>query len=200
MSNDERPTAAVQHCGEESLPADSFAAMALSAASQEGELQLPQVVYDKDGDCIEFIIRDEDFYAERMNPMLTVYIGRESNELVGSLVKGVHSIIKGILEEFPGFEVEVKDGRIRLRADLLVADVNEYLGLNLPHEDVDTLGGFVFSELGHLPAVGDEVTAGTPPVKIRVEAMESLSVTEVSLQLPLTEPPHIEEWTGSEAT
>lgn len=102
-------------------------------------------------------------------------------------------------DELPLLSAE-KDGRIRLRADLLVADVNEYLELNLPHEDVDTLGGLVFSELGRLPAIGDEVTAGMPPVKIRVEAMESLSVTEVSLQLPMAVPPHIEEWTGSEAT
>lgn len=102
-------------------------------------------------------------------------------------------------DELPLLSAE-KDGRIRLRADLLVADVNEYMGLNLPHEDVDTLGGLVFSELGRLPVVGDEVTVGTPPVNICVEAMESLSVTEVSLQLPLDVAPHVEEWTGSEAT
>lgn len=102
-------------------------------------------------------------------------------------------------DELPLLSAE-KDGRIRLRADLLVSDVNEYLGLNLPEEDVDTLGGLVFSELGRLPAIGDEVTVGTPPVKICVEAMESLSVTEVSLQLPLDTPPRIEEWAGSEAT
>jgi putative hemolysin len=88
-------------------------------------------------------------------------------------------------------------GRLRLRADLLITDVNEYLGLNLPHEDVDTLGGLVFSELGHLPVVGDEITAGTPPVAIRVEAMEALGVSEVSLQLP-ADTPHVEEWRGSE--
>ncbi|MCL4302242.1 MAG: hemolysin family protein [Anaerolineae bacterium] len=102
-------------------------------------------------------------------------------------------------DELPLLSAE-KDGRIRLRADLLVSDVNEYLGLNLPEEEVDTLGGLVFSELGHRPVVRDEVTVGTPPVKICVEAMEGLSVTEVSLQLPQDTPPHIEEWAGSEAT
>ncbi|MBI1880904.1 MAG: HlyC/CorC family transporter [Chloroflexi bacterium] len=91
-------------------------------------------------------------------------------------------------------------GRLRLRADLLVTDVNEYLGLNLPVEDVDTLGGLVFSELGRLPLVGDEVIAGTPPVVIRVEAMEALGVSEVSLQIPAEAPPHIEEWAGSKAS
>jgi CBS domain containing-hemolysin-like protein len=93
-----------------------------------------------------------------------------------------------------------KNGRLRLRADLLVTDVNEYLGLNLPVEDVDTLGGLVFSELGRLPVVGDEVSVGTPPVAIRVEAMEALGVSEVSLQIPAVTPPHIEEWAGREAS
>ncbi|MCA9899332.1 MAG: HlyC/CorC family transporter [Ardenticatenaceae bacterium] len=78
-----------------------------------------------------------------------------------------------------------KDGRIYLRADLLVTDVNEYLELNLPEENADTLGGLVFSELGRPPEVGDTVAFGN--ITIRVEAMADPSVSEVSLQLPVTE-------------
>ncbi len=74
-----------------------------------------------------------------------------------------------------------KDGRIYLRGDLLVTDVNEYLELALPVE-ADTLSGLVFSLLGRPPAEGDEVTAGG--TTIRVEAMVDLGVQEVSLLLP----------------
>ncbi len=74
-----------------------------------------------------------------------------------------------------------KQGRIYLRGDLLVTDVNEYLELDLPLE-VDTLSGLVFSLLGGVPVVGDEVTSGD--TVIRVEAMGDLGVQEVSLQLP----------------
>lgn len=93
-----------------------------------------------------------------------------------------------------------KEGRIYLRGDLLVTDINEYLGLNLPEAEADTLGGLVFNELGRLPVIGDEITIGTPGTAIRVEAMEFRSVTEVSLQLPAdipppdTEVPRIGEW------
>ena len=86
-----------------------------------------------------------------------------------------------------------KDGRIYLRADLLVADVNEYLELHLPEENADTLGGLVFSELGRPPAVGDTVAFGD--ITIRVEAMSDPGVSEVSLKLPptqTTEEPFIE--------
>ena len=78
-----------------------------------------------------------------------------------------------------------KDGRIYLRADLLVTDVNEYLELQLPEDNVDTLGGLVFSELGRLPKVGDKVAFGD--ITIRVEAMSDPGISEVSLKVPSTQ-------------
>jgi len=87
-----------------------------------------------------------------------------------------------------------KEGRIHLRGDLLITDVNEYLHLALPHAEADTLGGLVFSELGRLPRVGDKVKIGVPPITIRVEAMEGRSITEVSLLLTAEAPPYINEW------
>jgi CBS domain containing-hemolysin-like protein len=77
-----------------------------------------------------------------------------------------------------------REGRIYLRGDLLVTDVNEYLNLNLSELAADTLGGLLFSELGRLPKIGDEIRIGTPGTPVRVEAMEGRSVTEVSLLLP----------------
>lgn len=69
-------------------------------------------------------------------------------------------------------------GRFYLRGDLLVSDVNEYLDLELA-DVADTLGGLILSELGRPPEVGDEITSGN--TVIRVEAMDDLSVLEVSL-------------------
>ncbi|PID85406.1 MAG: hemolysin [Chloroflexi bacterium] len=76
------------------------------------------------------------------------------------------------------------EGRVYLRGDLLVSDVNEYLELSLPDE-TDTLSGLIFSELGRSPTEGDEVTFGG--IQIRVEAMADLGVLEVSLQMSPTE-------------
>lgn len=73
-----------------------------------------------------------------------------------------------------------KEGRIYLRGDLLVTDVNEYLGLKLPDEGADTLGGLVLHELGEPPEVGDEITIAD--TVIRVEAVAELGVSEVSIQ------------------
>lgn len=75
-----------------------------------------------------------------------------------------------------------KAGRVYLRGDLLVTDVNEYLGLKLPDDGADTLSGLVLSELGRPPAVADEIQVGD--TVIRVEKMVDLGVAEVSLQIP----------------
>lgn len=86
-----------------------------------------------------------------------------------------------------------KEGRIYLRGDLLVDDVNEYLELDLPTEPADTLSGLVFSKLGRPPVEGDQVTFGN--VVIRVESMEHLAVGEVSLFPPAEDDaPPFSEW------
>ncbi len=84
-----------------------------------------------------------------------------------------------------------KDGRLFLRGDLLVSDINEYLDLNLP-DDADTLSGLIFSELGRAPKLGDECKFnGTI---FRVEAMEDLGVAEVSLEMASRELLDLSEW------
>ena len=45
-------------------------------------------------------------------------------------------------------------GQYRIDARMGIDDLNERLGLSLPHEDFDTVGGFVFGLLGHQPEVG----------------------------------------------
>jgi CBS domain containing-hemolysin-like protein len=85
-----------------------------------------------------------------------------------------------------------KQGRIYLRGDLLIADVNEYLDLNLPLEGADTLSGLVFSQLGRPPEEGDQIELNGST--LRVEAVEDLGVREVSLKLSSTEMLHLSEW------
>jgi hypothetical protein len=74
----------------------------------------PTATYDPDGDCIEFLAKPDPFYAERVDDLLTVYYSQETDEVIGSLLKGVSRFCKQILEKMPGFRVEVHGGRIRL--------------------------------------------------------------------------------------
>lgn len=74
----------------------------------------PTAKYDPDGDCIEFIIRAEPFYAERIDGLVTVYRSQPNDEIVGSLIKGVSAFCKKLHQRFPGFEITVEAGRVRL--------------------------------------------------------------------------------------
>lgn len=45
-------------------------------------------------------------------------------------------------------------------ARLLIDEVNDYFHIDIEDEDNDTIGGWIFSQLGKVPAVGDQVTYG----------------------------------------
>ena len=96
---------------------DNFAAWCKAALNEAPDMMPSEsrVFYNTDGDCIEFLISDESFYAERVDKLLTVYYGRESGEIVGSLVKGVKRFIAEMTRTSPGFAIEVQDGRVRLK-------------------------------------------------------------------------------------
>lgn len=74
----------------------------------------PTATYDPDGDCIEFLAKPDPFYAERVDDLVTVYYSQETNEVVGSLIKGVSKFCDDLLAKMPGFRIEVRDGRVRL--------------------------------------------------------------------------------------
>lgn len=81
----------------------------------------PMATYDSDGDCIEFLISPDDYYGERIDDLVTVYIGREGGELVGSLIKNVSGLKKQLSEKLPGFLIVVRDGKVSLEHLFLAA-------------------------------------------------------------------------------
>ncbi len=50
--------------------------------------------------------------------------------------------------------------RFRVNAVTEIETVNEFFGTNYSNEDVDTIGGLVIQELGHMPVRGEKITIG----------------------------------------
>jgi len=69
--------------------------------------------------------------------------------------------------------VAVVDGRLSLE------EVNEQLGLDLPVGQVDTIGGFVYSLLGHVPSQGE--TVAYDGVELFVERLEGHRVARLRI-------------------
>ncbi len=96
-----------------SLTNDEFAARVLELAGPAQTFR-PTAYYDPDGDCIEFLARPDNFHAERIDDLVTVYHSEETGEVIGSLVKGVSSLCKTLLERLPGFRIEIQHGKAKL--------------------------------------------------------------------------------------
>jgi hypothetical protein len=93
----------------------------------------PKAFFNADGDCIELLLSNDSYHARRLDSLVTVYENRENGELVGALVKGVRGFIGEIVKRFPGFKIEIRDGKIKLEylfaAGLWKDDVSENLTL-----------------------------------------------------------------------
>ena len=53
---------------------------------------------------------------------------------------------------------KLNDGSCRITSRLPIEDLEELYGVQLPHEDVDTVGGLMASLLGRVPIPGATVT------------------------------------------
>jgi len=52
---------------------------------------------------------------------------------------------------------EIAGGSVQVWGGVNLRDVNEHLAIELPEDDFDTIGGFVFGQLNRVPAPGDQV-------------------------------------------
>lgn len=89
----------------------------------------------------------------------------------------VERVLGDVPDEFeqPRTETQVQpDGSRLVNGLTLLTDVNESLGLSLEVDENNTIGGYVFSEIGHLPEVGDTIDIG--PYIIEVEELDGLRV------------------------
>ncbi len=78
-----------------------------------------------------------------MEDVLEEIVGEIGDEYDEELVEGIK---------------ELEDGAFEALGRVHIDENNERLGLDLPDDrDFDTIGGFVFSELGHIPARGEQL-------------------------------------------
>jgi len=82
-------------------------------------------------------------------------------------------------EEEP-FIKELQPGIFLVDGRMNIEGLEQALGLTIPREDFDTVGGLVFHIAGRVPKVGDQVYS--PPLKIRVEQADERRVARVIVE------------------
>ena len=107
--------------------------------------------------------------------------------------------IEDMLEEIVG-EIEdeydreeptiekVDDTEAIVDARVSIDDLNELLGLHIEGEDFDTVGGFVYHELGRMALAGDEVQSDGLQLKVLSVLGRRIKKIRVKKELPATPP------------
>ena len=71
-------------------------------------------------------------------------------EIVGDIQAGFYNETEDV--------IKLGEGTWLIDARINLDDLNEQLGLHIPTEEFDTLGGFVFDRFGKIPARYEKVT------------------------------------------
>jgi CBS domain containing-hemolysin-like protein len=95
----------------------------------------------------------------------------------------VEELVGEIQDEFDEGEAQIEeigDGVYAIDGRIPITDVNEYFDLDLPHEDFDTIGGYVLGVLGRPPDPGD--TVEVDGVTLHVKSVDGPRVSMLTLQ------------------
>jgi CBS domain containing-hemolysin-like protein len=97
-------------------------------------------------------------------------------EIVGEIVDEYDEAVEEEIHKIDDYTAE-------MLARVHVDEVNEQLGLSLPDDDdFDTIGGFVFSQLGHVPEAGEEVVFND--IRIKVIEASPRRIERIQILLP----------------
>jgi CBS domain containing-hemolysin-like protein len=124
---------------------------------------------------------------QQMAIVIDEYGGTSGLITMGDLLQQVFGEVR---DEFDVQELEIHtrdDGRIHLPGKVLIDEVNERFGLGFRDDESDTIAGLVLGILGRPAIVGDEIEINR--ALLRVEAIDRLRITEISLLMPSEDTP-----------
>jgi CBS domain containing-hemolysin-like protein len=95
----------------------------------------------------------------------------------------IEELVGEIQDEFDEGEAEIEeigDGVYAIDGRIPITEVNDYFDVDLPHEDFDTIGGYVLGVLGRPPEPGD--TVEVDGVILQVKSVDGPRVSMLTLQ------------------
>ena len=95
----------------------------------------------------------------------------------------VEEIVGEIQDEFDEGEAaieQISDDLFAVDGRIPITDINDRFELDLPHEDFDTIGGYILGSLGRPPETGDTVEA--EGATMQVKSVDGPRVSMLTLQ------------------
>ncbi len=155
------------------------------AAKEDGEsFDLTPLIRDclvvPENKRIEEILRE----FQRLKLQMAIVIDEwGSVEGLVTIEDVLEEIVGEIQDEFDEPEAAIEplgDGTYAIDGRIPITDVNAYFDLDLPHEDFDTIGGYVLGSLGRPPEPGD--TVKVEDATLRVKSVDGPRVSMLTFE------------------
>ncbi|MEO8564263.1 MAG: hemolysin family protein, partial [bacterium] len=130
---------------------------------------------------VEEVLADFKRLKEHMAVVLDEYGGTAGIVTMEDLLE---EIVGEILDEYDEPELVPSpdpDADVLVPGNTNIGELNERFGLEIPHDDYATIGGYVFGALGRLPVVSDRVTASHAVFTVR--AMDGRRIETLAVDL-----------------
>lgn len=108
---------------------------------------------------------------------------------IATLEDVLESIVGNIQDEYDDEEEEISkidETTFTVDGTIDIDEVDELVGLELPEGDYDTLGGFLISQLGYLPAEGEQLEVTYRNLHFTILNVEERRIDKVKIEI--TEP------------
>jgi putative hemolysin len=113
----------------------------------------------------------------------------------------IEELVGDIVDEHDDEDEEVEqlpDGELRVDGGVAIDEVNDLIGVELPSEDWDTIGGYIFNTLGHVPEVAEFVMFSGH--RFTVEEMDGRRISLVRITPVEDEQRHHDDRQSAEAS
>jgi CBS domain containing-hemolysin-like protein len=132
----------------------------------------------------ELMLLDELLYTFQQRHTQIALVVDEHGSVVGlvtleDVVEEVFGEMHDALEVAQPSIQQTPDGRVLVRGEVRLRELNERFGWQLQAEDVDTIAGYIMKHLGRTARVGDVLE--TPHGRLRVENMARVRITQVAM-------------------
>jgi CBS domain containing-hemolysin-like protein len=108
----------------------------------------------------------------------------------------LEEIVGEIQDEYDAEEPNVEtlsEHEFAFDARVNLSEVNELMGVELVSEGSDTLGGFIYSHLGKVPAVGDTIDLDDVRIEVLSVAGRRIKQVRISRLSPTATPAAVEK-------
>jgi magnesium and cobalt transporter len=124
----------------------------------------------------------QDFRSRRVHMAIVVdeYGGTSGLITIEDLLEEIVGEIQDEYDREPALMVAEEDGAVLVDAKLNIEEIEEYFGVEISRDKFDTVGGYMFHLLNHVPIQGEEIIEG--PLLMQIVDCDERKINSVRIR------------------